>query len=268
MQPLFEARGFIGTHNDEWYDEGFHTNYSLEISIVMEGRGMFEWSERKHYVEAGHVIVVSPGVPHRFEAVTKVRFGVIHLANVPARLAELTQRLSGSSGAPGITTLSRLDKERFERLFREWLRLASSPIQELERTHAAWMEVLLLFLLEHLKADLQAMTVTKAADFIRENLRENVHMADLATLAGLSESAFRRLFEQTYRMSPKQYQQQCRMNEAKWLLSATDKDMKEIAEQVGFYRLHSFSQWFKETEGVSPSVWRKRQQMKDDVAAT
>lgn len=260
MQASFVTRSSIGTYNEDWHDVGFHRHPTLEISVVLEGRGLFEWTERQAFIETGHVIVIPPELPHRFAAVTKVRFGVFHLKDVPAQLAELLRGFS-CGDQPKIFALSRIDKDRYERLFREWLRVKSSSLKNRETTCAAWVAVLVLFLQEHSQTDLQAMTITKAADYIRQNLRHNVHISDLAELAGLTVAGFRRVFERMYHMSPKQYQQQCRMHEAKWLLSATDKDMKEIAEQVGFSRMHSFSQWFKTMEGVSPSVWRKRQQM-------
>ncbi|MFD0872148.1 transcriptional activator FtrA [Chlamydia abortus] len=263
MQTPFEVRSFIGTHEENWYDDGFHHHPTLEISLVLEGRGLFEWPEKKRHIEAGHVIVVPPSIPHRFAAVSHVRFGVIHLEGLPPRLLELTAELAPEKRQPSLAALSNLDKERFEQLFREWLRLLTSPLKHRSRTHAAWIEVLLLFLLEHTQSDLQAMTVTKAADYIRENLRQPVQMADLAELAGMTVAGFRRMFERVYRMSPKQYQQQCRMQEAKWLLNSTGKDVNEIAAQVGFGRLHSFSQWFKAVEGVSPTVWRRNHQMKN-----
>lgn len=269
MQDELDIRSFIGTHDADFYDDGFHRHSAVEVSIVLEGRCLFEWS-RRSWMEAGHIVIIPSDMSHRFEAVTNVRFGVILLQGVTARTMELIAKLGGSGftddggGAdrsPLFLALSRLDKERFERLFREWLRMKASFLKEKEANYSAWMEVLLLFLLEHSQQDLQGMTVTKAADYIRKNVQESVHISDLAEMAGFTEPAFRRVFEQMYGVSPKQYQQQCRLQEAKWLLSSTEKDMREIAEQVGFFRLHSFSQWFKEQEGLPPTVWRKSQRL-------
>lgn len=260
-EAKFEIHSGIGTYNEDWQDIGFHHNTTLEIEIVIEGRGMFEWDDGKAYIEAGHVIMIPPGIPHRFAAVTKVRLGVIHLQGMPAPVASIAGKLIQDTARPRIYALSRLDQDRFEKLFREWILVLSSPLKERARTYEVWAEMLLLYLYEHSQTDLQAMTITKAADYLRENLRQQLKVADLAKLTGLTVAGFRRIFEKIYQLSPKQYQQQCRMREAKWLLSATDKDLNEIAEQIGFRRLHSFSQWFKSAEGISPSQWRKRQWM-------
>ncbi|WP_281384837.1 hypothetical protein [Cohnella nanjingensis] len=37
-----------------------------------------------------------------------------------------------------------------------------------------------------MQTDQQALKITKAADYIRENLQEGVHISDSAELAGLS----------------------------------------------------------------------------------
>lgn len=248
----------IGTYNEDWEDPGFHQNASLEIEIVLEGRGIFEWVDRRVSIEAGHVIIIPPGIPHRFEATAKIRFGVIHLQHMTPALTSVADRLAQDYKYPRIYALSRFDQTRFEKLYREWIHVLSSPLKEKERTHEVWAELLLLYLFEHSQSDLQAMTITKAADYLRENLHEQIKVADLAKLTGMTVVGFRRTFEKFYKLSPKQYQQQCRMQEAKWLLSASDKDMNEIAEQIGFGRLHSFSQWFKSAEGISPSQWRKQ----------
>lgn len=259
----FHTRSYIGTHEEDWFDIGFHHHPTVEISVVLEGRGLFEWPERKHIVETGHIIAVPPGLLHRYGSVTRVRFGVLHLDGYDAEIAGLLDKLVPlNGGVPRLIALSRLDKERYERLFREWLRVKASSQTYRHLNMKIWTEMLLVFLLEHSQSDLQALTVTKAADYIREHLHENVLITDLAELAGMTVAGFRRLFEQAYGLSPKQYQQQCRFQEAKWLLSSTDKDMQEIAEQIGFGRLHSFSQWFKETEGLSPTAWRRSLHMR------
>ncbi|WP_247740903.1 AraC family transcriptional regulator [Cohnella sp. LGH] len=259
MDERFTIFSGIGTYDEDWEDPGFHRNATLEIEIVLEGRGIFEWTARKMGIEVGHVIVIPPGIPHRFGAISKIRLGVIHLQHMSLSLAAIANKLTQSGQEPKIYALSRLDRDRFAKLLREWIYIQNYPLKEKDKTYAVWAEMLLLYLYEHSQADSQAMTITKAADFLRENLRQQPKVADLAAMTGLSAVGFRRTFEKIYRLSPKQYQQQCRMQEAKWLLSATDKDLNEIAEQIGFNRLHSFSQWFKEAEGISPSRWRKRQ---------
>jgi AraC family transcriptional regulator len=263
MKPEFHVRSFVATKHTDWADAGFHQHRTLEISILLEGKGIFEWDDGKLNLEAGQVIIVPPILSHRFEGKQWNRYGVMHLEHIAPRIMEHLSDF-GSGSKPVVIALSRLDKERFEWLFREFLRILSSPIKKKIRTYSAWVEVIVLFLLEHSQSDQHALTITKAADYIRENLHQGVQITDLAVLAGMTEAGFRRLFDDIYDMSPKQYLQQCRMAEAKWQLSSSNKDLNEIAENLGFVRLHSFSLWFKKVEGICPSGWRKMQQRKTD----
>ncbi|WP_127578927.1 helix-turn-helix domain-containing protein [Paenibacillus koleovorans] len=260
MQSEMTVRSFIGTRDEDWKDQGFHQHATVEISLLMEGRGVFEWSAKRDSLEAGNVVIIPAELPHRFEGISRSRYGVIHIHYAPPRLRDILSELV-EDRKPTMFTLSALDKDRYEKLFREWLRMVSVPLKEKAWTYSAWLEVLMLFLLEHSQSNREALSITRAGDWIRGNLQHGVQISELAALAGMTEAGFRRSFESVYRMSPKQYQQQCRMAEAKWQLSASSKDMAEIADCLGFSRPHSFSQWFKNIEGISPTEWRRQQMM-------
>ncbi|PYI56274.1 helix-turn-helix domain-containing protein [Paenibacillus flagellatus] len=105
----------------------------------------------------------------------------------------------------------------------------------------------------------QAVSIASAADYIRERPGAEISIRQLAGMAGLSESTFRRLFHETYGVSPKQFAQRCRLAEAQWLLRASAKPVRYVAEQTGFQSIHAFSAWFQRTVGLTPSEWRKRQ---------
>jgi AraC-like DNA-binding protein len=48
------------------------------------------------------------------------------------------------------------------------------------------------------------------------------------------------------------------MLEARRLLKYTDKSIKEIAFEIGFEEIQTFSRFFKNYEGVSPSDFREK----------
>jgi AraC-like DNA-binding protein len=59
-------------------------------------------------------------------------------------------------------------------------------------------------------------------------------------------------------ISPMQYVQHLRLEEAKRLLRSTDLPIAEIAEQVGFADALYFSRLIHRESGVSPSLFRQR----------
>lgn len=257
---MMECKSFIGAHDEHWEDDGLRSHQELEITLIMEGSGRFCAHGREARVESGNVVLIPSEVPHSFHALSPIRFGVLLADRIPSEVKELFDRLI-QDGRTRIIALSRLDRDRYERLFREWLRIRSAPLKDPIRNYAVWVELLLLFLNEHAHSDHQALSISFIGDYIRQHIQDPVHVSALAEMAGLSEDGFRKQFAKIYGMTPKQYQQQCRLAEAKWLLSSSDKDLQSLAESVGFSQLHSFSLWFKKMEGCPPSEWRNRQRL-------
>jgi AraC-like DNA-binding protein len=54
------------------------------------------------------------------------------------------------------------------------------------------------------------------------------------------------------------YLLECRIEQAKELISYSDYALKEIAERVGFKNIHHFTRVFSEITGVSPGLWRQQ----------
>lgn len=256
----FRIRSFIGTHDKDWEDKQVFSHESREITIVLEGSGYFRSEGKQVAINAGQVVLIPSFIPHSFHAMTPIRFGVLLIDGLPVRIQPFFDQQI-NNGHPTIITFSRMDHEQYEILFRQWLRVISSSLKEPERTYSAWVEMLLLFIDEHSHFDQQALSIAHIADFIRQNIQHGFQISDLSELAGLTEDGLRKQFFKVYEVTPKQYQQKCRLTEAKWLLSSSDKDLQSIAELVGFPQIHHFSSWFKKLEGNAPSEWRKKQRM-------
>ncbi|KIL40515.1 hypothetical protein SD70_13205 [Gordoniibacillus kamchatkensis] len=248
----------IVSHDRGW-DMGFHAHDDAEFSVVLEGQGMVQAGELTLPIAAGHVVLIPPCLPHRFWSVTPIRFGVFQANRMTPSLLQLFGRLA-LPGKLSLVALPRSELDMYETLYRSFLKIASRPLADRADCYGTWTRVLLLFLLQHASRTDHAASVPDAADYIRGNLNRDIRVAELAKRTKLSESAFRSAFTAAYGMSPKQYQQQCRLTEAKWLLRSSDKPIKQIAEAVGFASVHSFSRWFMLQEGAAASDWRKEQQ--------
>lgn len=84
-----------------------------------------------------------------------------------------------------------------------------------------------------------------------------LYTADLARIAHLSESVFRRKFQQFRNVAPAQFIVQVRVREAARLLATTTLNMSEVAERTGFPNSAYFSRVFKHVTGRTPGRSRR-----------
>lgn len=101
-------------------------------------------------------------------------------------------------------------------------------------------------------ADSGLSLVGRAIRWIRDNYAEPIRVADLARLAGMSESAFHRHFRAVTTMSPIQYRKLIRLQEARALLVARPGDVAGIGHLVGYDSPTQFSREYRELFGAPP----------------
>ncbi|TWU59978.1 HTH-type transcriptional activator RhaS [Rubripirellula tenax] len=104
-------------------------------------------------------------------------------------------------------------------------------------------------------------TVAAFADVIEhlhECFAENLSTADLADMAGLSQSQFERRFRRAFNASPRQYLMRIRVERSAAMLSETSKTVSEVALACGFYDHAHFSRSFRRIMNASPTEYRSR----------
>ena len=100
--------------------------------------------------------------------------------------------------------------------------------------------------------------MNKALAFIRENLTQPFSEADLAEIAGQSQSGFSRSFRRHTGMSLVQYVKRLRINLAcQILMSDEHASITDICFQVGFNNLSNFNRQFLAEKGMPPSRFRR-----------
>ncbi len=92
--------------------------------------------------------------------------------------------------------------------------------------------------------------------FLVENLHRPVGLAEMASLADLSQSQFSYTFRQQTGQPPLTYFNQLKIQHACTLLTVTQLSINEIAGELGFTDSYYFSRLFKKIIGVPPSEYR------------
>lgn len=106
------------------------------------------------------------------------------------------------------------------------------------------------------RGGLSAWQRKKVADFIEEHVADEVRLARLAALVGLSPYHFGRAFKQSFGVPPHRYHVQRRIERAKTLLAKPGQSVTAVAIAVGFAETSSFSAAFRRVTGLTPRDYR------------
>jgi AraC-like DNA-binding protein len=103
--------------------------------------------------------------------------------------------------------------------------------------------------------------IAVAIRYLRKHLYDtDLRVSDLYELLGMSDTYFRILFRQVYAMTPIQYMNLERIEQAKSLfLSGDFHTVEKVALAVGYSDQFYFSKVFKEITGKTPTVWKRDQ---------
>lgn len=104
---------------------------------------------------------------------------------------------------------------------------------------------------------LAAWQVRKVEAYMRERLAEDISLAELAAVAGLSPFHFARAFKRTVGVPPHRFLVEMRVAEAQRLLMITQMNVLEIALCVGYQTNQSFARAFAAVTGAAPSAYRR-----------
>lgn len=94
--------------------------------------------------------------------------------------------------------------------------------------------------------------------YIEDNLAENIVLADLAEVVGLSVSHFNVLFREAVGLSPHQYLIRRRVERAKNLLGEGKLSISQIATETGFAHQSHLARHVHRMLGVAPKALRKQ----------
>ena len=135
----------------------------------------------------------------------------------------------------------------------------------------ALVTVLFIYILRHglqanllhcgLFAGLQDKRLGKVLEQLFNAPQQAWNMDALAALAAMSRANFMRVFQQKIGMAPGKFLTQLRLQEAALLLNKTQKNILSVALEVGYQSEAPFSKAFKALYGMTPSQYRKAEQV-------
>jgi AraC-like DNA-binding protein len=163
---------------------------------------------------------------------------------------------NGSDALDDVPLLSLDVRGRIAECMRWMLELEPATDKESKETRLALLRVL-IHELRHCRDARSDERVVRTLRHIAERLSEPHSVAELARIAGLSESAFARLFRRATGSAPMAFVRRERIRAAELLLGTTPHGMKQIAILVGFRDEFELSRVFRRVTGRPPGSVRR-----------
>lgn len=106
--------------------------------------------------------------------------------------------------------------------------------------------------------DSESRRILKVKDYISKHYTEEIRLADLADLVGMSTTSFSRFFKLRSGKTLSDYVVEMRLGVASRQLVDTTNSVSEICYDCGFNMLSNFNRLFRKYKGCSPTEFREK----------
>tara|TARA_R110002153_G_scaffold10418_1_gene41156 strand:- start:33005 stop:33712 length:708 start_codon:yes stop_codon:yes gene_type:complete len=219
-------------------DRRSHSHDFYQLVLPLKGVINIDVAKFSGKVAPGECVWINKHQMHHFTANSEARFVVADMEFLPPNLTDSGQ-LVFAINLPLISYLEFIEQQ---------LGYQINPVMERAMFHTFLLLLAEQQLLPRLDKRIGAVLV-----FLEHRLAENITISDLAQIACLSETQFKKVFREQIGQTAIQYVTQKRMEKAKALLQHTDYSIQMIAEHVGYTDISAFSRRFSTHFGLTPT---------------
>lgn len=252
-------------------DLHFH-NY-MEIGICYEGHGESVLRDSVRTFEGGCITIIPPNYPHTnmtdsgttafwewmyfdidsvLQDMKEMSFSKLDTDHIRNALYDSALFFYQYEQVQISNTIMEIREEcdRKAFMYREKLRgLLQSFVVELLRTHNIQEDMP--------RKSPRSFQIAPALSYVKEHYNEEIRIRDLARVCNISESHFRRIFQECMNMTPNDHVNVVRIQEASRLLLKSHATMEEVAYRVGYGNVSTFNRNFKQMLGMTPYQWKR-----------
>ncbi|MCC2308299.1 AraC family transcriptional regulator [Cellulomonas chengniuliangii] len=271
--PVSSFRFYV--HEDPHPFAGWHFHPEYELHLILRSSGRYVLGDVVDAYNPGQLVLVGPNLPHHWIAdhgeneVLEDTHAVLHFSDAWIRgcqtampeLRTLDSLLSrsahgiefqGDTAARGATALLAVrdadpGMERLVRVLDVLRVLAAGPAGEQKPVVRGWLPAL---------GGADSELISRAIDYILDNLTTGASLHEAARQAAMSDSAFSRYFKAGSGQTFTDMVRQLRLTQACRLLERTDDTVGAIAGAVGYSNLSNFNRQFLRAYGVTPRQHR------------
>jgi len=230
-----------------------------QLNYITEGSGIFETSEGQFQVVPGSMLILRPGMWHRYKPDQNTGWNEHYIGFNGDFCTNLFQEGFFQVSKPVLFVGF---QEGLLKLFFEIIQQVKDEKTGHQQVSSANIILMLSKILSVVRNQEFAgksieRKIRKACLYFRENLNTSVNIEKLSADMNVGYSYFRQMFRKYTGISPSQYHLSLRIQKARDLLVSTDLSFKEIANDLGFESYFYFSRIFKDKMGKSPMEFRK-----------
>ena len=261
-QPLILRNVASAKYGGDWHSTP-HAHSYTELFYIIGGDGQFRINDQLFPVQAHQLVVVNPNVIH-----TEVSYEAHPLEYIVLGIEGLELSIPDSDEARYCIYAFPEDNQVLGCMQRV-LQEMQTRQPEYQTVCLACMDIIMVSLLRHTSMSVTPVQSRFPANrqcaavrqYIDRHYKENITLDLLAEKASINKYYMAHAFKREYGVSPIHYLIACRIREGKRLLSETDLSLSQIATVLGFSSPSYFSQSFRSAEGISPTEYRKANQM-------
>ncbi|MEO6741555.1 MAG: AraC family transcriptional regulator [Chthoniobacteraceae bacterium] len=269
--PLVKAVGSIRSRSAQRI--AWHTHEGFELIFLLEGATAYEFQNAGVLeLSGGQFLLVPSNTRHRGKQdvrMPSVLCGILFqperkhaYENSPfttADLARMNRRLG--ERPPSVRTMNRELRQLVVRLAEAVSAFHQDRSPPDSKPQLRSMICLAILEAMQLLASRERVGATElvaaARNFLRRHHGDTIRMDDLASHLGLSRARMFEVFRNETGLSPNDYLQRHRIEQAKTLISGSAKSITEIAMTCGFDSSQYFSRVFRKYCGTTPRTHRE-----------
>ena len=244
---------------------GYHFNWDngrilqeYQLNYITEGSGMYENPSGKYTIRPGSLMMVRPGVSHRYRPEKKSGW----VENYIGFDGELADRFLATDVFTSSPVIYCGIREELIDTYYKIFDLVREEEPGFQHVSSGLIVKLLGYLISfHKKRNFSGKHIEKVIQIARFQMREQIEQKiDLQRLAEehhIGYAYLRKMFKKYTGLSPHQYQLEMKIMGAREKILTTDKSIKEISIELGFESIHYFSRLFKKKTGMNPSELRR-----------
>lgn len=236
-----------------------------QLIYIAAGKGNFKFQDKNIVVDKGNMVLYRPGEQqiYKYSPTDKVEVYWVHFTG-----SQVEDFLLNCNLPKGKNVFYTGTSSDFQWLYNQMIR----ELQLRRNNYDELLQILLRHLLLITNRSIQEQEkgiqnlfneIESAIHFFNKNYNKPITIEQYAKEHFISTNRFIQNFKNVAGVTPQQYIIQLRISVAKELLVSSDKNIKEIAFEIGYNNALYFSRLFRKTVGLSPSDYRANTRFKN-----